>query len=80
MCIVVAHIFSGVNSARSAIGAMICSYIADKCSRKWTIQIGATILIIGAALCGGSVNVAMFLVARVITGLGIGLLVTVIPM
>jgi fucose permease len=37
-------------------------------------------MIIGAALCAGSVNVAMFLVARFIAGFGIGILVTSIPM
>ena len=58
----------------------MCSYFADKYSRKYTIQVGAVILIIGAALCGGAVDVAMFLVGRVIAGMGIGLLVTAIPM
>lgn len=44
------------------------------------MQIGAAILILGAALCAGSVNVAMFMVARIIAGLGIGILTCVIPM
>jgi hypothetical protein len=38
------------------------------------------VLILGAALCAGSVNCAMFLVSRLINGLGIGALVTAIPM
>lgn len=44
------------------------------------MQIGASILILGAALCAGSVNVPMFIVARIIAGLGIGILTCVIPM
>ena len=45
-----------------------------------TIQYAAMILIVGAAICAGSVDNAMFLVGRVINGLGIGALVTAIPM
>ena len=40
-------------------------------------QFAACILIVGAAICAGSINNAMFLVGRVINGLGIGALVTV---
>ncbi|OAL23855.1 hypothetical protein AYO20_10875 [Fonsecaea nubica] len=72
--------FNGVNSAGSAIGAAACAYFADKYSRKHTIQVAAIILVIGAAICAGSVNNAMFMVGRVINGLGIGALVTAIPM
>ncbi|KAG0646362.1 MFS glucose transporter mfs1 [Hyphodiscus hymeniophilus] len=72
--------FNGLNSAGSAIGAVVCSFVADKWSRKHTIQGAAVVLILGAALCSGSVNVSMFLVARFINGLGIGALVTAIPM
>jgi MFS family permease len=71
---------SGVNSAGSAIGAAACTYFADKYSRKRTIQYAAAILIIGAAICAGSVDNAMFIVGRLINGFGIGALVTAIPM
>jgi MFS family permease len=53
---------------------------ADALSRKHTIQLGAAILSIGAALCAGSVNVGMFIFARLFAGFGIGILVTCIPM
>ena len=72
--------FAGVNSAGSAIGAAACSYFADKYSRKRTIQYAAMILIIGAALCAGSTTNGMFTAGRIINGLGIGALVTAIPM
>jgi MFS family permease len=42
--------------------------------------VGAIILIIGAALCAGSVNVGMFIAARFIAGWGVGILISVIPM
>jgi MFS family permease len=38
------------------------------------------VLIIGAAICTGSVNSGMFIAGRLINGLGIGALVTAIPM
>ena len=69
-----------MNSAGSAIGAAACSYFADKYSRKRTIQFAAMILICGAAICAGSVNNGMFTAGRIINGLGIGALVTAIPM
>ncbi|KAL2842007.1 general substrate transporter [Aspergillus pseudoustus] len=72
--------FNGVNCAGSAIGALGSAWFADKYSRKSTIQGAALVLSIGAAVCAGSVNLAMFLVGRLINGLGIGALVTVIPM
>ena len=71
--------FNGVNCAGSAIGAAICSWTADKYGRKRTIQIAAIVLVIGAAICAGSINNGMFMAGRLINGLGIGALVTCIP-
>lgn len=68
---------NGVNCAGSAIGAFMTSWSADRYGRLRTIQLGAVIMSVGAALCAGSVDVAMFLVARVIAGWGIGIMVTV---
>ncbi len=60
--------FNGVNSAGSAIGAACCAYYADRYGRKRTIQIAAAILTVGAAICAGAVDNAMFLVGRVVNG------------
>ena len=68
--------FNGVSSAGACFGAIYNSWSADALSRKHTIQIGAVILSIGAALCAGSVNAGMFLFARLFAGFGIGILVT----
>ncbi|PPJ55862.1 hypothetical protein CBER1_07450 [Cercospora berteroae] len=72
--------FNGVSSAGACLGAIFNSWSADALSRKHTIQLGAAILSIGAALCAGSVNVGMFIFARLFAGFGIGILVTCIPM
>lgn len=71
---------NGLNSAGSAFGCGFMSWSADAWGRKRSLQLGSIILIIGAALCAGSVNMAMFLVARFIAGFGIGMLITGIPM
>ncbi|KAK6369935.1 hypothetical protein LTR64_005173 [Lithohypha guttulata] len=71
--------FNGVNAAGSAVGAALCAYLADKYGRKRSIQGGALVLIIGAAICAGSINNGMFCAGRLINGLGIGALVTAIP-
>ncbi|KAK3110266.1 hypothetical protein LTR53_015619 [Teratosphaeriaceae sp. CCFEE 6253] len=72
--------FNGVSAAGACIGAIVNSWSADALSRKHTIQIGAVILSIGAVLCAASVNVGMFLFSRFFAGIGIGMLVTCIPM
>ncbi|KAI1938892.1 hypothetical protein LOZ57_006276 [Ophidiomyces ophidiicola] len=71
---------NGLNSAGSAFGCAFVSWSADRYGRLRSLQLGSVILIIGAALCAGSVNMAMFLVARFIAGFGIGILITGIPM
>lgn len=63
---------NGLSSAGACCGAIYNAWSADALSRKHTIQIGAIILSIGAALCAGSVNVGMFLFARFFAGIGIG--------
>ncbi|RDW59195.1 hypothetical protein BP5796_12119 [Coleophoma crateriformis] len=71
--------YNGVNSAGAIIGAGFTAWFANYAGRLRSIQLGTLISIIGAALSGGSVNVAMFIVARTIAGFGIGMLITIIP-
>lgn len=42
--------------------------------------IGATLAWVGGALQAGSVHIAMFIVSRLITGLGIGMLLCLVPL
>jgi MFS family permease len=71
---------NGLNSAGVAFGSAILAWSADAYGRLRSLQLGALILIIGAALCAGAVNMPMFLVARFVAGLGIGFLISGIPM
>jgi MFS family permease len=52
--------FTGVNVAGACLGAIFNSWSADRFGRKRTIQFGAVVLSIGAALCAGSVDVGMY--------------------
>jgi sugar porter (SP) family MFS transporter len=72
--------YNGVNSGGAILGAGFTSWFANWAGRKRSIQLGAFILVIGGALSAGSVNPAMFIVARTIAGIGIGMLITSIPM
>lgn len=69
--------FNGVNSAGSALAAVFTAWSSDKWGRLRTMQMGCIFSIVGAALCAGSVNVAMFMVARIVAGWGVGMLITV---
>ena len=71
---------NGVNSAGAVFGCLISAWSADALGRKRTILIGCAILVVGGALCAGSVNIAMFLVGRVIAGMGAGVLAVCVPM
>nr|OQO18026.1 hypothetical protein B0A51_14109 [Rachicladosporium sp. CCFEE 5018] len=71
---------NGVNSAGAILGCLTSAWSADAYGRKRTIQLGCIILIVGGALCSGAVDMAIFLVGRVIAGIGAGILAVVVPM
>ena len=60
--------YNGVNSAGAIVGAAFVAWYANWAGRKRSIQLGALVQIIGAALSAGSISPAMFIVARLITG------------
>jgi MFS family permease len=72
--------FNGLNSAGSALGALFSAWSADRLGRRPNLIIGAAVTSVGGALCAGSVNTAMFMVARFIAGWGIGMLITGVPL
>lgn len=71
--------YNGVNSGGAIVGAGLTAWFANWAGRKRSIQLGALILAIGGALSAGSVNPAMFIVGRTVAGIGIGMLITTIP-
>lgn len=71
---------NGVFSGGGAVGALFTMWSADAFVRKRNLQLGCLLAVIGGALMGGAAALAMFYVRRLVTGLGIGILMTVRPM
>ncbi|KZO91659.1 general substrate transporter [Calocera viscosa TUFC12733] len=61
------------------IGSLVCSVVGDLYGRRLTLVVGAAIVFVGAALQAGSVHLAMFIVFRIVTGMGIGVLTSITP-
>ena len=70
---------NGVFAAGGVFGALTTGWMCEARGRKETMNLAALISIIGSALQTGSVDIAMFLVARFIAGWGIGMMVVLIP-
>lgn len=66
------------------VGALISSLlsgkISDKVGRRRTIRYGALIFAVGGAMQALAPNLTFMTIARFISGLGVGLLTTVVPM
>ncbi|KZO90717.1 general substrate transporter [Calocera viscosa TUFC12733] len=70
---------NGLFSAGGTFGALLVAWMNDAHGRKATMYLAALICIVGTAIQSGAIDVAMFLVARFITGWGIGMMVVLIP-
>lgn len=62
---------NGLFYAGGFIGAMGIGKLSDRFGRKFSIGLGAVIILVSNALLAGSVNVAMFIVFRFFQGLGL---------
>ncbi|TID14218.1 putative MFS monosaccharide transporter [Venturia nashicola] len=62
------------------IGALNQGWVADKISRKYSIVVAVGIFIVGSALQTAAVDYAMLVIARLIGGVGIGMLSMVVPL
>ncbi|KAJ5718211.1 MFS transporter [Penicillium malachiteum] len=70
---------NGVNSAGATVGSIFQAWSGDYFGRKWTMQFGLIVLIIGGALCAGTVNMTMFIIGRLVAGIGSGTLACIVP-
>ncbi|KZT35183.1 general substrate transporter [Sistotremastrum suecicum HHB10207 ss-3] len=60
-------------------GSIICSAFSDRLGRRISVLTASLVVFVGAALQAASVNLAMLIVFRVFTGLGIGVLTSITP-
>lgn len=63
---------NGMFQAGGLIGSLSCCEAADRLGRRRAIFLASCLSVIGGALQAGSVHVAMFILARFLTGMGIG--------
>lgn len=63
---------NGVYISGALIGALLCSQSSDRLGRRRSVFVASTFMVLGGALQAGSVHIAMFIVARLITGFGVG--------
>ncbi|KZS90655.1 general substrate transporter [Sistotremastrum niveocremeum HHB9708] len=60
-------------------GSILCSAFSDRLGRRISVLTASLVVFVGAALQAASVNLAMLIVFRVFTGLGIGVLTSITP-
>lgn len=63
---------SGVTFAGGLLGALLQSQQSDRLGRQKSVALSCVLAVIGGALQAGSVNIGMFIAARLVAGLGIG--------
>lgn len=61
------------------LGAISAAFTAESLGRKRTLLLGAAVVVVGAILMGSAVERIQFMVARIITGIGIGYITSVTP-
>ncbi|UNI22889.1 hypothetical protein JDV02_008733 [Purpureocillium takamizusanense] len=79
-----AGFYKGLMTAMITLGAFIGAlnqgWVADAYSRKYSIMIAVVVFTIGSALQTAAVDYAMLVIARLIGGIGIGMLSMVVPL
>ncbi|KAI0942746.1 hypothetical protein AcW1_003295 [Taiwanofungus camphoratus] len=63
----------------AAFGAIFAASSAEQLGRKRTLMLGSIILIIGTVLMGTSFGRVQMMIARIVTGIGIGYITSVTP-
>ncbi|KAJ9581437.1 hypothetical protein L9F63_023369, partial [Diploptera punctata] len=71
---------SALMSVGAALGPLITAYTADKIGRRWSLLATAPIAIAGWLIIGFAESFALLLVARLILGIGVGMVFAVTPM
>ncbi|KAH8703021.1 general substrate transporter [Talaromyces proteolyticus] len=54
--------------------------VNDRLGRRWAGIVGVMILCVGAALQAGAVHLAMMIIGRIISGVGVGIVSTAVPL
>ncbi|KAK9489654.1 hypothetical protein V1508DRAFT_442506 [Lipomyces doorenjongii] len=77
--LVCARVVSQALWPAAVFGALSSSFLGDRFSRKVAIQFGAALWCVGVTVQSTSNGVAMLIVGRIISGLGVGISSTLVP-
>jgi len=61
------------------VGAIVAAGSSERLVRKYTLILGAVILIVGSVLMGSAFERIQMMVARIVTGIGVGYITSVTP-
>lgn len=78
-----AHIISALSALfffGCAVGSLAQSFLADWLGRRKSLCIAGIIALLGGALTAGSVAVPMLIVFRMVQGVGLGMLLALVPL
>ena len=64
----------------ACVGALLAGPTADLFGRRWSTVFGLTVFSVGVSLQVAPTSLPLFLVGRIISGLGLGFGITLIPM
>ena len=73
------EVLVGILNACAIAGAAVAHYVVDRLGRRRTFTVSSAVFIVGVLGMACSVNYAMLLLFRVITGLGVGVGLSVDP-
>ncbi|KPI40972.1 High-affinity glucose transporter [Cyphellophora attinorum] len=71
---------NGVYIAGALIGSILSSYATDTLGRRKSLSLTSALATVGGILQTGSVNMGMFIAARLIAGFGIGAIFALVPL
>lgn len=72
-------LFNAIQSIGGIVGLPFAPFLNDRFGRRWTLWIGASIMIIGVALQTSAQNVGMFIACRGIIGFGLAIACVAAP-
>lgn len=67
-------------SAGTFVGALLGAPIADHAGRKYGVVIACVVFCVGVAMQVASVALPLFIAGRVVAGVGVGIISTLVPM
>ncbi|KAK6382799.1 hypothetical protein LTS17_003468 [Exophiala oligosperma] len=63
----------------AAVGALLQGYVADWLGRRLALAVAAGFSLVGGSLAAGAVNVPMLITVRILHGIGLGMIICLVP-